>query len=333
MLKKIWIIFMRDLKVNLRDFLSLYILLVPVIFAVGIKLLVPSVNDTTVNLAMLDGDNPEMVTYLEQFANIELFKDVDAVNERLERRDNVVAILPEGDAYYILTQGNEPESVVEFARLLNTYVELDVEVENTTAVIETFGRTESPLKKMLVNIMILFTSVLAGMLISINIVEEKVDNTVSAINVTPISRVGFILGKSMSGMFLAVYGAVAILWITGFSDVNLGQIGLAIVSVTLLSVLIGFIEGINNDDVMNAAAGIKMLFLPLGAGVAAAELLSEQWQILFYWVPFYWTYRGNDAILSYSASWPQIIGYTAIVLALCGAVYYFLAPKIQKGLA
>ena len=181
--------------------------------------------------------------------------------------------------------------------------------------------------------MILMTSVLAGMLISINIVEEKVDNTVSAINVSPISRVGFILGKSMSGIFLAVYGAVAILWITGFSDVNLGQIALAIISVTLLSILIGFIEGINNDDVMNAAAGIKMLFLPLGAGVAAAELLSEQWQILFYWIPFYWTYKGNDAILSYSASWPQIIGYTAIVLALCTAVYYFLAPKIQKGLA
>ncbi len=331
--KKIWIIFMRDLKVNLRDFLSLYILLVPIIFAVGIKLLVPSVSDTTVNLALLDGDNPEMVTYLEQFANVELFNDVDAVEERLERRDNVVAILPEGDDYYILTQGNEPESVVEFAKLLNSYHGLDLDVENTTAVIETFGRTESPMKRLLVNIMIMMTSVLAGMLISINIVEEKVDNTVSAINVSPISRVGFILGKSMSGMFLAVYGAIAILWITGFSDVNIGQMLLAIVSVTLLSVLIGFVEGLNNDDVMNAAAGIKMLFLPLGAGVAAAELLSDKWQVLFYWVPFYWTYKGNDAILSYSASWLQIIGYTAIVLALCGAVYYFLAPKIQKGLA
>ena len=333
MLKKIWFIFMRDIKVNLRDFISLYILLVPVLFAVGIRLLVPSVNDTTVDLALLDGDNPEMVTYLEQFANVELFDDVEAVNERLARRDNIVAILPEGREYYIQTQGNEPESVIDMAKLLNSYVELDLEVENTTAVIETFGRTESPLKKLLVNIMILMTSVLAGMLISINIVEEKVDNTVSAINVSPISRVGFILGKSMTGIFLAIYGAIAILWITGFSDVNIGQVMLAIVSVTLLSILIGFIEGINNDDVMNAAAGIKMLFLPLGAGVAAAELLSEQWQVLFYWIPFYWSYKGNDAILSYTASWPQIIGYTAIVIALCAVVYYFLAPKIQKGLA
>ncbi|MCP4420663.1 MAG: ABC transporter permease [Chloroflexi bacterium] len=333
MLKKIFTIFLRDIKVNSRDFLTLYILVVPILLGFGIKFLAPTVNDTTVNLALLDGDDPEMVAYLEQFAKIELYKDVDSVIERIERRDNIVAILPEGDGYYIQTQGNEPESVVEMAKLLNTYVELDVDVENATAVIETFGRTEPPLKKMLVNLLILLTSILGGMLISINIVEEKADNTISAVNVTTISRTGFILGKSIVGMFLAVYGAIAILLINGFSDVNLGQIGLAIVSVTLLSVLIGFIEGINNDDVMNAAAGIKMLFLPLGAAVAAAELLSEQWQILFYWIPFYWTYKGNDAVLSYNASWPQIISYTVIVLALCGAVYYFLAPKIQKGLA
>lgn len=333
MLKKIWTIFARDLKVNLRDFLSLYILVIPVLLALGINALAPSVNDTTVNLAMLEGDNPEMVTYLEQYAKVELFQDMDQVTERLEKRDNIVAILPEGDSYYILTQGNEPESVVEFAKLLNTYAELGVRVEDTKAEIKTFGRTEPPLKKMLVNMFILLTSVLGGMLISINIVEEKVDNTVSAINVAPISRVGFILGKSAIGMFLAVYGAIAILFITGYGDVNLGQMLLAIVSVTVLSILIGFIEGIHNDDVMNAAAGIKLLFLPLGAAVAAAELLSDQWQLLAYWIPFYWSYKGNDAILSYTANWPQIILYTAIVLALCGAVYLFLAPKIQKGLA
>lgn len=333
MLKKIWIIFMRDLKVNVRDFLSLYILIIPVIFAVGINLLAPSVNDTTVNLALLEGENPEMVAYLEQFARVELFKDVAAVTERVERRDNIVAILPEAGSYYIMTQGNEPEPVVDFARFLNTAVELDMQVSETTAVIETFGRTEPPLKKMLVNLTILLTSVLAGMIISVNIVEEKADQTVKAMNVTPISRSGFILGKSMIGIFLAIFGSVSVLWITGFVDVNVGQVLLAIASVTVLSVLVGFVEGINNDDIMNAAASMKLLFLPLGAAVAAAELLGEKWQILFYWIPFYWSYKGNDAVLSYSASWPQIISYTAIVLALCGAVYYFLAPKIQKGLA
>ena len=333
MFYKIWSIFMRDIRVNTRDFIALYILLFPIIFAVGIQLLAPSVNDTTVRLALLESDDPAKAEYLEQFASVELFADMEALTTRVEKRDHTVAILTEGDTSYILTQGNEPESVTEFAKMLNSFHALGLDVAETTAEFKSFGHTESPLKKMLVNISLLFVSVLAGMMISLNIVEEKMDNTISAINVSPISRVGFILGKSMMGLFLAVYGSIALVWITGYGDVNFGQMLLAIFAVTLLSLVVGFIQGIANNDVMNAAAGMKMMFLPVGAAVAAVEILSDKWQILFYWVPFYWTYRGNDAILSYSATWPQIISYTAIVLALSGIVYYILAPKIQKGLA
>ncbi|MCK4790085.1 MAG: ABC transporter permease [Desulfobacteraceae bacterium] len=333
MFSKIWSIFMRDIRVNTRDFIALYILLFPIIFAVGIQLLAPSVNDTTVRLALLESDDPAKAEYLEQFASVELFADMEALTTRVEKRDHTVAILTEGDTSYILTQGNEPESVTEFAKMLNSFHALGLDVAETTAEFKSFGHSESPLKKMLVNISLLFVSVCAGMMISLNIVEEKMDNTISAINISPISRVGFILGKSMMGLFLAVYGSIALVWITGYGDVNFGQMLLAIFAVTLLSLVVGFIQGIANNDVMNAAAGMKMMFLPVGAAVAAVEILSDKWQILFYWVPFYWTYRGNDAILSYSATWPQIISYTAIVLALSGIVYYFLAPKIQKGLA
>lgn len=333
MLGKIWAIFMRDLRVNLRDFIAIYILVFPIILGFGIVFLAPSVNDTTVNLAMLEGDNPQQVEYLEQFANIELFADVDAVNRRLEERDNIVAILPEGDAYYIQTQGNEPESVTGLVKTLNTLYEFDVQVEDTTATLETFGRTEPPLKKMLVNTSILLISMLGGMMIAINIVEEKGDNTVSAINVSPIPRVAFILGKSMMGVFLSVYGAIALLLITGYSDVNFGQVLLAIGSVSVISILIGFIQGLNSEDVMDAAGGIKLLMLPMIAAIAARELLSESWQFVAYWIPFYWTYVGNDAILSYTATWSQILLYTVIVLAISGVAYYFIAPRIQKGLA
>ena len=333
MLMKMWRIFIRDLKVSLRDFIGAYILIVPVLLALGINALAPGVNDTTVHLALLEGDNPEMVANLEQYAKIELFQDTQDITRRVEKRDNVIAILPEDDSYYILTQGNEPEPVVDIAKLLKTFVELDVQVENSTVQIESFGRTEPPLKKLLVNLTLLLTSVLGGMLISISIVEEKADNTISAMNVSPVSRTTFVLGKSIIGMFLSVYGAVAVIWITGFGNVDVGQLLLAIAAVTVITVLIGFIQGVNNDDVMNAAAGIKMLFLPLAAAVAAVEFLSDQWQILFYWIPFYWTYKGINAILSYNASWPQILTYTTIVLGISVAVYMYLAPKIKKGLA
>ncbi len=332
MLKKIWAVYIRDLKVNTREFITLYLLLIPIIFAFVINALAPSINDTTVKLAMIEGDNPEQVEYLENFAKVSLYKDIEKVTERVERRDNYVGILPEGDGYYIITQGNEPAGVVDFTKALQALYVLDAKVEDSTAEIISFGMDIPPLKKMLVNISILFTSVLGGMLIAINIVEEKGDNTISAVNVTPISRMGFILGKSMTGLILPIYGSISIILITGFSHVNLLQMMLIVLSASLLSLLIGFVEGLANDDMMTAAGSFKMIFLPVAGAVAVAEAVSDKWQWTVWWIPYYWTYKGNDAVLSESATWPQILLYTGIILALSGAVFLLLVPKVKRGL-
>lgn len=332
MINKIWTIFLRDFKVNRRDFLAGYILVVPLLLALGINLLTPSVNNTSVNLALIASENPAQVNYLEDFANVELLKDAAAVEARVARRDNIIGILPEGNDYYLLQQGNEAEGVVDYARILLTFYEEDVQIANSNATIYDFGRTVPPLKKMLVNIMILLISIMAGMLIAINIVEEKVDRTIRAIHLSPVSRLAFLLGKSMMGIFLTVYGTIALLLITGFGDVNWLQMMIFVLISTLLSILVGFIQGLTNDDVMNAAANIKVMFLPVAAAIIAIEILSDKWQVLFYWVPFYWSYKGNDAILTQTATWPQVLGYSLIVLALSAVVFVKLVPKIRKGL-
>lgn len=333
MLKKIWAVYIRDMRVNTREAITIYLLMAPILFALAINALSPSINDTTVKLAMIEGDNPAQVEYLENFARVSLYDDVEAVTERVERRDNYVGIVPEGDGYYILTQGNESSQVVDFAKALQSLYVLDADIEDSSAVIIDFGREIPPLKKMLVNISIIMSSVLGGMIIAINIVEEKGDNTISAVNVTPISRLGFVLGKSMMGLMMPTYGSIAIILLTGFSYINIGQMMLIVLSATLLSLLIGFVEGLANDDMMTAAASFKMIFLPIAGVIAVAEAVAEKWQWTVWWMPYYWTYKGNDAVLSESATWSQILLYTAIILVLCGVVYLFLAPKIKSGLA
>jgi len=173
---------------------------------------------------------------------------------------------------------------------------------------------------------------LAGMLIALNILEEKVDNTVSAINITPVSRSAFILGKSFVGIFVALFSSIACLLITGFYDVNIGQVALLIFSLTILSLIIGFTQGLNSSDVMEAAGSVKLLFLPLAGSIAGYEFVKGNWQIFFYWSPFYWAYRANDLILSKSGTWPQLLLFTCIILVICAAVYAVLAPRIARKL-
>ena len=333
MIKKIFIIFQRDLKTSIRNFITLYIIVVPVIFAVIINVFSPGINDTTVEIVLLEGENIQQSEYFKQFAKVELLETIEDVENRVKKRDNIVAVLPDQNGqYFVLTQGNEPDYVVDYVTNLAAFDHFEIGMEDSMVEIVDYGREIPPLKKLMVNAAIMFTSVLGGMIIALNIVEEKTDNTISAINLSPVSRLGFIAGKSLIGVVIPVVGTLLILIITGFRDINYFHALLMVVSSCIISILVGFIEGINNDDVMNAAGNMKMLFLPMFGAIAGEELLADKWQPLFYWIPFYWTYKGNDLVLSNRGSWIDIIGYSGIVLGISVVVFLVLAPRIRKGL-
>lgn len=332
MLKKIWTIFIRDLKVNTRETITLIILVIPLILAVGINAITPGINDTTVNMALVKNENNAQAEYFNKFAHIELFDSKHAVEQRVMQRDAVLGIVNENGSYVILTQGNEPGSVVDYTKVLCALYESGAEPDRKRSEIVDFGRTTPPIKKLMVNAMLLFISVLAGMLISLNIVEEKADKTVSAINVTAVSRNAFILGKSLIGVVFALVLSAGCLIITGYYDVNIGQAALVVLTTTILSMMVGFVQGINSGDVMEAAGSVKLMFLPLAGSIAGYELVTGNWQILFYWSPFYWAYKANNIILSKGSDWGQMLICVGAIIAICALVYALLARRIRKGL-
>lgn len=332
MLKKIRTIFLRDLKVNRQDFISLYILVIPILFGILINLFSPGINETTIRLAMIDEENSEKVEYFEQFAEVEGFKDEAGVKARVNKRDATIGLLADGDRDYLVVEGNESDEMVRYAKLLLTFHSLGLDLEDSKSRLVEYDRTVPPLKKTLVDSSILMISILAGMLIALNIVEEKVDRTISAINVTPTSRLTFLLGKSIIGIVFSILGSLALIWITGFGQINWLQLLLVLLVTTLLSILVGIIQGLSNTDVIGTASSIKLLFLPLLAGVLALELLADKWQKFFYWNPFYWAYKGNDAVLAQTASWNEILLYSGLVLLITSLVFVFIVPRIQKAL-
>jgi len=332
MFRKIGTIFLRDVAVNARDAVALMILLFPLVFAVGINLIIPGIYDTTVNIAMVRDTDESRAAFFAQFANVEQLADEQAVEARVTQRDSVLGIVRDGSGTVILTQGNETASQVDYAKLINVLFDANVQLSEARAELVEFGRTVPPIKKTMVNALLLFITIFAGMLIALNILEEKTDHTVRAINVSPTSRTAFMLGKSLSGMLFAVLSSVACLLITGFSGIDIGQAVLVIVMGTLISLLVGFVQGLSSSDIMEAAGSVKLMFLPMIGSVVGYELLSAKWQVALYWSPFYWAYRANDLILSGRGTWPALLLYAGIILAICIIVYAALAPRIRKGL-
>ena len=333
MIRKILLLFQRDLKVSVRNFITLYIIIVPVMFALMINVFSPGINDTTVEIVLLEGENLQQEEYFSQFAKVETLKTVTDVEERVLKRDNIVAVLPDGgDGYFILRQGNEPDYIIDYVRSLTAFDHYQIGIEDSTAEIVDYGRTIPPLKKIMVNVALIFTSIMGGMIIAINIVEEKVDNTISAIHLSPVSRLGFIAGKSLIGVFVPIVGSFILMFFTGFRDINYFHAFIMVVTTCLISLTVGFVEGVNNDDIMTAAGNMKLLFMPLFGSIAGVELLADKWQPLFYWIPFYWAYKGNDLVLTSSGTWLDVLKYSGIVFGISVLVFILLAPRIRKGL-
>ncbi|MFC1911567.1 ABC transporter permease [Chloroflexota bacterium] len=333
MIKKILVIFKRDLLSARRDAMATYLIIVPLILAVGITLFAPGLNDTTVKLAMLTSDDIEHIEYMEQFSKVELFSSMGEIERRVEKRDDIAAIVPGSNSYEIILQGNESEIVEEYALQLNTLYELGATEEETTARLISFSRTVPPLKAKLVNMLIAMIIVLAGMLISISIVEEKTENTINAINVTPISQTGFVVGKSLLGGASALLGIIGAILITGFYDINWFMIVLVGLTSMVLSFIIGFLQGLSSADVMEAAGGVKLIILPLAGSIAGYEFLADKWQWTMYWSPFYWAYKANNLILSKTVDWGTVLLSTAMVIGLSLIVYLAALPKLRKGLS
>jgi len=333
MINKVFTVFKRDLLSVRRDVMAIYMIVVPLLLAVGIALFAPGLNDTTVNLAMLKSDDIEHIEFMKQFAKVELFNSADELERRVVKRDDVAAIAPNGHSYEIILQGNEAEIVEEYAVQLNTLYELGATREETTAQLMSFGRTVPPLKTMLVNMLISITIMLSGMLIAMSIVEEKVENTINALNVTPISQTGFVVGKSLLGGVAAMAGIIGAVLITGYYDINWFMIVLIGLTSLILSLVIGFLQGLYSTDVMEAASNVKLIFFPIAGSIAGYQFLADNWQWTMYWSPFYWAYKANILILSKTADWGTVLLSAAMVVGLSLIVYFVSLPKVRKGLS
>ena len=333
MLKKIFRIFIKDLKSTKREPIAVFIVIMPVIVAIAITLFSPGLNDTTVNLAMLKSDNEEHIEFMQQFAKVEVISSMEEIERRVNKRDDIAAIVPKGDGYEIILQGDEHEAIETYAVMLESLYQTGASTDDTNARIMSFGRTVPPLKTKLTNMLISLTVMLAGMLIAISIVTEKAENTINAINVTPISQTGFVIGKSMTGGLFAMLSIIACVIITGYYDINWFMIILVGLTSLLLSFIIGFLQGLVSADIMEAAGNVKMIFLPLAGSIIGYELISESWQWTMYWSPFYWAYRANDLILSGTADWGNVLMCAGFVLAITLLIYFLARPKIRKGLS
>jgi ABC-2 type transport system permease protein len=320
----------RDIKSGTRDWLVIYLAAAPIMFALVLKMLIPSVGDSTLNVAVYEDTPPAIVSYLETYAKV---IEVNDMEERILRMDDVFGVVVNNDKVEIVTQGNEMEGTVDLLKTIvgryqNESVELPIEVEFSD-----IGWVMSPMKLEGANLLIIFNTILGGMLILLNLVEEKMSNTISAINVTPTKRKEFIIGKGLLGFILTLYGGAAVITVLGFEGINYAMLFVSVFAISFIGAIIGFSIGVVSDEPISAIASMKTVFIPVLASIFGAIYLPAKWIFILYWSPFYWAYDVIKDILLVQATWGQVFMNSGIILIITALVFVGLRKRIVNGLS
>lgn len=325
-------IFLRDLKINLRDFLSLWILLIPIALGAIIHLATPGITDSFLSIAMLREAPLQQIAFYEQYASVERFDTADQLERRVLNRDFCFGLLPDGaGGAILLAQGNEPQTILDAMKLLKTYEERG-EAPSAQVTFTDLGRTTPPLKSTLITGLLMLVTILSGMLISLGLVDEKSDRTIRAVRVAPVPITSFVVGKSLIGVAYTLVSGFAILLVSGYLHQNAVQILLVLLASALISFVIGFLVGLTSGDFIAAAGNVKLIMLPAIAPILVTELAQAKWHPLVWWSPFYWSYDAIKGLLNQQAAPGRVVMDCGIVVAMAIAIYLVLLPKIKREL-
>ena len=164
----------KDGKIAFRDLLIIYIIVIPLIMAVAIRLFSPGISDSAVKIAMLESESKEAIEYMQDIAQVELFENREELEKRVLKRDDVPALILKDGKTQIITEGNEDFQTVEAVKTIAALYEVGSITEDTTAEIFHFSKTVPQVRTTLTNILIQLIIMLSGMIIALCVVDEKI---------------------------------------------------------------------------------------------------------------------------------------------------------------
>lgn len=332
MLSKVFRILQRDIKSGMRDYMVLYIIIFPFILAFILKMMTTSVGSITVNIAVDNTISEDMILYLEDYSKVEIFDSNSKMIERVQRTDDIFGITMIDGNYTVYQQGNETQGTVEILDLIVTsYENQDLEVPIDVRISDIDWKL-SPLKQYGGSLLAIFMSVLGGMVILINLIEEKTEKTLTAINVSPTKRSEFVIGKGLMGFILPIFHSIGMLLLLNFGRIDYFMVLVTTMSIALISVVIGFSIGVTNDNILAGISSLKMMFLPVLGSIFGAIFLNVKWHPFLYWSPFYWAFKSMDAIILKEATWGMILVNSGIIMGISLLVFAGLSKKISRGL-
>ena len=149
------------------------------------------------------------------------------------------------------------------------------------------GALRSPLETYGFILLAMVALMTAGLVVGLDIIEEKESDTLRALTVTPLRRGELIAGRSMIGLLMPLVQLLLLVWILGIADANIPMLMLTMLLSATSAILVGFLLGVLSSSQMSGIANGKLLFLMYSIAPAGAVFLPEGRHVFLYWTPAY----------------------------------------------
>ncbi|HYF94489.1 MAG TPA: ABC transporter permease [Symbiobacteriaceae bacterium] len=330
-MKRILALIRRDLTATGKDGLLLYVVLAPLLLALGTRLFLPAVGETSINVVVPADMPPALTAELKGYAEVQTVADRAALERRVTAYDDAVGIMPApGGGYTLVTEGNEAPDAVRLAQIV-----LQRLASGTALTVLTEAVTDGqvPFREIIgafYGVSILFMS---AIVMGLHIIEDKESRMLLALGASPLGRREYVAARSIMAACVAIALTFACLWILGLTAFDHLQM-LSVALTTCIAVaLAGFLIGAVSANQIAGLASIKFGFLLILAPAIATLFIPDQLRFVLYWLPPYWTFVSTRAILERTASWselaPMLAWNAGTAILLVALTYRWLKVRLD----
>lgn len=329
-MKRILSIFIREMKSSFREFLLIYLIIVPIIIAIGLRFFIPAVNSISYNFVIDKALGREAEEEFARYGRVETADGIESIKKRVGKVDDIAGISKTKDGYQLTLEGNEDEAYKTIAGLIIARMQgrspaADIRISD-------IGVRMSSVAVYGSSAVMLMAVVLLGMVIGLNIIQEKEAGTINALNVTPMRKAEFIAGKSLAGLIIPVIEAFLILKILGLNGINMAMLAVMIIASSFIAIIFGFLIGVLSSNQISGIANMKFLLLIVSGSFVGAVALPQSFHKLLYWSPLYWSTIGLNEIIMNMANWIDVGYYSIWILSLSVIVFILCKGRIERGL-
>jgi ABC-2 type transport system permease protein len=336
----------QDLTGAFRDSVILYVVAAPLILAVLARLLLPSLEQATLTCAVIRKADPELVRKLEAYFRVETLPNEQALERRVLRPDDVAAVLVEDGSTTLLLEGNEQEEtrsiyVSALAAILGepgAQGKVEIRAQSLGGGRQDAGRQDagrqgsarSYLNEYVAVFLIMLATLLGGMTVGFNMVDDRHTRAFQALAVSPLPLRDFLISRALfatlQGLAVGVLTTVILL---GFR-LPYGRLLVALVASGPVAVILGFLMAVMADNQI-AAIGATKLIMPLYLLVPLVGIfLPGSWQWFLLPFPNYWMFLSFRSLF---VATPQLAGFglaVAVTLLSGLAADALLAPRLAR---